>query len=743
MRIDTPRWALSLLQPARYKGAHGGRGGGKSHFFAEAIVEAHLLDPNSKTVCIREIQKSLRHSVKALIEAKIEKLGVLSHFDIQRDLILNRHGGGLIIFQGMQDHTADSIKSLEDFDRAWIEEAQTISARSLRLLRPTIRKAGSEIWASWNPENETDPIDRLLRGEGKQPGSIVVEVNLHDNPFASKETWDEYANDRERAKRRQAEGDKNAWTDFEHVWHGKYAVLSAAQVLAGCYRIEAFEPQTLWDGPYFGVDWGFASDPTVMVKCWIDGRTLYIEQEAWGEHVETVDTPALFDRIEGARQHIIRADSARPEMISHLRNHGYPGMRAADKWPGSVEDGIGWLRGMDIVIHPDCKHAQEEARLWSYKTDRLTGDVLPKLEDRNNHVWDACIAHGEKVATLRGNIPVQDVVAGDCVATRSGWKPVLAAAMTHADKPVYRLETAGQTLRATGDHRVFVVGKGFIRLDSIEPGDAVIILENTQCNTLKPSAMAGLIGADTPTQAAAPTASISAARPTGSANAICTGKSGWTTTAPSLTAGTSTTKTAIVKTTALRIWNACRRVNTLASGINLGAGGVMSLSRGWHASVRSPKHGTLRRKDWQSTAKLAHWRTRIFRGWKNLVRTAARLSSPAIWGIRTSIAPTPASLPPGASPAWTTKPAVAPAAGWCSSQTSMPKPAVAAAIVQHVSDDGRAPVYDLMVAEAEEFFASGVLVHNCRYACAPMIRRGGAGVSSVVASARRRMGNRL
>ena len=743
MRIDTPRWALPLLQPARYKGAHGGRGGGKSHFFAEAVVEAHLLDPNSKSVCIREIQKSLRHSVKALVEAKIEKLGVLSHFDIQRDLILNRHGGGLIIFQGMQDHTADSIKSLEDFDRAWIEEAQTISARSLRLLRPTIRKAGSEIWASWNPENETDPIDRLLRGEGKQPGSIVVEVNLHDNPFASKETWDEYANDRERAKRRQAEGDKNAWTDFEHVWHGKYAVLSAAQVLAGCYRIEAFEPQTLWDGPYFGVDWGFASDPTVMVKCWIDGRTLYIEQEAWGEHVETVDTPALFDRIEGARQHIIRADSARPEMISHLRNHGYPGMRAADKWPGSVEDGIGWLRGMDIVIHPDCKHAQEEARLWSYKTDRLTGDVLPKLEDRNNHVWDACIAHGEKVATLRGNIPVQDVVAGDCVATRSGWKPVLAAAMTHADKPVYRLETAGQTLRATGDHRVFVVGKGFIRLDSIEPGDAVIILENTQCNTLKPSAMAGLIGADTPTQAAAPTASISAARPTGSANAICTGKSGWTTTAPSLTAGTSTTKTAIVKTTALRIWNACRRVNTLASGINLGAGGVMSLSRGWHASVRSPKHGTLRRKDWQSTAKLAHWRTRIFRGWKNLVRTAARLSSPAIWGIRTSIAPTPASLPPGASPAWTTKPAVAPAAGWCSSQTSMPKPAVAAAIVQHVSDDGRAPVYDLMVAEAEEFFASGVLVHNCRYACAPMIRRGGAGVSSVVASARRRMGNRL
>jgi len=410
MRIDTPRWALPLLQPARYKGAHGGRGGGKSHFFAEAVVEAHLLDPDSKTVCIREIQKSLRHSVKALIEAKIEKLGVLSHFDIQRDLILNRHGGGLIIFQGMQDHTADSIKSLEDFDRAWIEEAQTISARSLRLLRPTIRKGGSEIWASWNPENETDPIDQLLRGKDKQPGSIVVEVNLHDNPFASKETWDEYYNDRDRAKRRQEAGDKNAWADFEHVWHGKYAVLSAAQVLAGCYRIEAFEPQDGWDGPYFGVDWGFASDPTVMVKCWIDGRTLYIEQEAWGEHIETVDTPALFDRVAGARQHIIRADSARPEMISHLRNHGYPGMRAADKWPGSVEDGIGWLRGMDIVIHPACRHVAEDVRLWSYKTDRLTGDVLPKLAEGHDHSPDA-IRYACAPIIRRGGAGVSSVVA--------------------------------------------------------------------------------------------------------------------------------------------------------------------------------------------------------------------------------------------------------------------------------------------------------------------------------------------
>ena len=378
IRINTPRWALPLLRPARYKGAHGGRGGGKSHFFAEMVVEEHIMNPHSKTVCIREIQKSLRHSVKALIESKIEALGVSSLFDVQRDLILSKQGKGLIIFQGMQDHTADSIKSLEDFDRAWIEEAQSISARSLSLLRAD------------PPEN-----------------SIVVQVNLHDNPFASAETWEEYADDRERAKRKQAAGDRNAWADFEHIWHGAYSVLSGAQVLAGCYVVEAFEPFPDWDGPYFGADWGFATDPTVLIKCWLSGKTLYIEREAYGEQVETVDMPQFFDHIEGARQHIIRADNARPEMISHMRRHGFPGIRAADKWPGSVEDGISFLRGLDdIIIHPRCKYTAEEARLWSYKTDRLTGDPLPQLAPGSDHCLDAVRYSLAPIIRGRGSVSV-------------------------------------------------------------------------------------------------------------------------------------------------------------------------------------------------------------------------------------------------------------------------------------------------------------------------------------------------
>ncbi|ABQ13343.1 PBSX family phage terminase large subunit [Dichelobacter nodosus] len=419
LKIKTPRWALPLLKPARYKGAYGGRGGGKSHFFAERIVEEHIINPNRKTVCIREIQKSLRHSVKALVESKIEALGVSSAFDIQRDLILNRGGNGLMIFQGMQDHTADSIKSLEDFDCAWIEEAQSISKRSLSLLRPTIRKQNSEIWASWNPQLKTDPIDQFLRVDCPE-NSITVAVNLRDNPFASEEIWREYRDDRERAKRKAAAGDKNAWGEFEHIWHGAYRSHSAAQVLAGCYRVADFAIEPHWS-IYHGVDWGFASDPTVLVRCYLDeaARVLYIAEEAYGEHVETVDVPQLLSTITNSAQYVIRADDARPELISHCRNHGFPLMRAAGKWQGSIEDGVSFLRGLDdIVIAPRCAHTLEEAQLWSYKTDRLTGDPLPELDDAHDHCWDAIRYALSDV--IRGGYQGNSIIAGAARAFRRG-----------------------------------------------------------------------------------------------------------------------------------------------------------------------------------------------------------------------------------------------------------------------------------------------------------------------------------
>ena len=142
--VDVPAALAPLLQPKRYKGAHGGRGGAKSHFFAEQVV-LRCYASETKAVCIREVQDSIKDSVKTLIEQKIEKLGLGAFFTVLDTEIRGRNGS-LIIFRGMQSYNAANIKSLEGFDIAWVEEAQTLSAISWRMLRPTIRKEGSEIW---------------------------------------------------------------------------------------------------------------------------------------------------------------------------------------------------------------------------------------------------------------------------------------------------------------------------------------------------------------------------------------------------------------------------------------------------------------------------------------------------------------------------------------------------------------------------------------------------------------------
>jgi microcystin-dependent protein len=152
LKIPTAKIFEPLLKPARYKGVFGGRGSGKSHFFGELLVETCEAEPGTLAVCIRESQKTLAQSSKRLIESKIENLRLSHRFRIYSDRIATP-GDGLIIFRGLAEHSAETIKSLEGFRIAWIDEAQTLSARSLALLRPTIRASASELWASWNPYN--------------------------------------------------------------------------------------------------------------------------------------------------------------------------------------------------------------------------------------------------------------------------------------------------------------------------------------------------------------------------------------------------------------------------------------------------------------------------------------------------------------------------------------------------------------------------------------------------------------
>jgi len=343
---------------------------------AEMLVEEHVINPDQQTVCIREVQKSLKFSAKKLIEGKIRALGVSHLFEITLTEIRRIGAEGIIIFQGMQDHTADSIKSLEGFDRAWGEEAQSLSHRSIELLVPTIRKPGSELWFSWNPEQPDDAVETLFNDN---PDAILVHVNYYDNPWNPEEMF------------KLAEWQRRVdYERYAHIWLGEHNTKSEAQVFKN-WRVDEFEPDQSFGDPLYGLDFGFANDPSCFVRCWIKGKTLYIDQDAGRVGLELDDTAKYFIDVDPlVTKYAMRADSARPESISYLKRHGLPRVEGVDKWPGSVEDGVEFIKTFDeIVIHQRCKDMQEEARLYSYKIDKRTGDILPKIDDDNNHRWDS------------------------------------------------------------------------------------------------------------------------------------------------------------------------------------------------------------------------------------------------------------------------------------------------------------------------------------------------------------------
>jgi phage terminase large subunit len=373
--IEFPAYYRPFMQPCRFKGLYGGRGSGKSHCFAGHLVMKAATIQGFRAVCVREVQISIKDSVKQLIEDKIREFGLGGFFTTTETEIVGRNDSR-IIFRGMQNHTAASIKSLEGYDLAWIEEAQTISARSLELLTPTIRKPGSEIWASWNPENENDPIDQFFRGQ-ESPDILHRQANWDENPWFPEELRRDMERDKDR--------DPDKWL---HVWQGHYRSLSEARIFRN-WRVAEMEPppRVVW---FYGVDFGFAKDPTAAIRCCLIGdRTLYIDHEAWEVGVPTEALPALLHRVPDIHRWASIADSARPETIDYLRRNGFPKMRPARKGKGSVEDGISFLQGLDIVIHPRCANMAREMGSYAYRTDKRTGQILPVPDEGNEHLIDA------------------------------------------------------------------------------------------------------------------------------------------------------------------------------------------------------------------------------------------------------------------------------------------------------------------------------------------------------------------
>lgn len=360
--------------PVRYRACHGGRGSAKSHSFAQALIIKAAKDP-LRIGCFREIQKSIRDSVKRLLDDKIRDSGLSEVFE-STDTEIRGTNGSLFIFGGLRTNP-DAVKSTEGIDIAAVFEANRVSQRSWDLLVPTVRKTGSEIWAEWNPENETDPVDQKFRGpNGAPPGSIVRQVNWVDNPFFPD------------VLRQELEWDRGRDPDkYQHIWMGGYQRNSEARVFRN-WKIEPFDIDPAWTLRQ-GADWGFSVDPSVLVQCSIVGRTLYVAHEAYRVGCEIDFLPDLFRSIPDAERWPTIADSARPETISYMQRHGFTKMLKAIKGAKSLEEGIQFLQSFDIIVHPRCVHTIDELTSYSYEVDDLTGLVLPKLKDKDNHVIDS------------------------------------------------------------------------------------------------------------------------------------------------------------------------------------------------------------------------------------------------------------------------------------------------------------------------------------------------------------------
>lgn len=378
-------WATGVLYDrsvgsVRWRWTYGGRGGGKSVEIARALVLLGAIEPMI-ILCAREFQNSINDSVLALLEAEINNLG-LNHFYKVKNNEIEGRNCTRFTFKGLRNNI-QSIKSMHGIRICWVEEAQTVSQDSWDILGPTVRANKSEVWVSFNPREETDPTYQMMKRHEADPpdgGAIIRCVNYCDNAFFP----DVLRQEMEYCKRVDFDA-------YEHIWLGLPKALSEAIIFSGKYRVEAF-PDDLWESAdrlFYGADFGFANDPSTLIRCFIIGTRLYIEYEAYGVGVELDDMADFYDKVPLSREWGIKADCSRPETISHIKRKGFK-ISAAQKWPGSVEDGIAYIKGFEeIVIHERCKHMVDEARLYSYKVDRMTGEVLPVVVDKHNHCWDA------------------------------------------------------------------------------------------------------------------------------------------------------------------------------------------------------------------------------------------------------------------------------------------------------------------------------------------------------------------
>nr|UYL17162.1 MAG: terminase large subunit [Caudoviricetes sp.]UYL17179.1 MAG: terminase large subunit [Caudoviricetes sp.]UYL17201.1 MAG: terminase large subunit [Caudoviricetes sp.]UYL17207.1 MAG: terminase large subunit [Caudoviricetes sp.] len=389
--ILIPKRMELLLYPRRFKVFYGGRGSGKTANVVSYLVEKARFR-NSRVGCFREIQNSIKESSYAELVDEINRKGHTQEYRCVDGEITHHITRSKFVFRGLWRNIT-AIKGMAGLTDVFCEESENISQVSWDTLIPTVRAAGSEIIIVFNPNKETDPtwtnfvepyIDKMIDGIYQDDDIIVVNVNYVHNPWFTEELK-QHMN-----QMKAVDYDRYLW-----VYEGRFNKRSDEQVFGGKWRIDNFEVKHEWHGPYFGMDFGFSTDPTAMVEVYIEElpggrRNIYINREYGKVGLEITDTPAAMEQsFPMAKRARWYADCARPETISHIKRSGFD-IHPCTKWPGSVEDGVTWLRGCDsIIIHERCKEMQNEAAMYSYKVDKLTGNVLTDIVDAFNHYWDA------------------------------------------------------------------------------------------------------------------------------------------------------------------------------------------------------------------------------------------------------------------------------------------------------------------------------------------------------------------
>ena len=393
VQIELPPKLIPLFSTPniRYRSSWGGRGSAKTRSFALMTAIKGYMYAEAKISGLilgaREYMNSLSDSSMEEIKQAIRSVPFLNqYYEMGENFIRTKNRRVSYGFAGLR-HNLDSIKSKARILLCWVDEAETVSEMAWRKLLPTVREDGSEVWITWNPERRDSATSQRFRHEeifDDLTGELIgvgVEMNYSDNPWFPEVL---------EIERRQDQKNLDDAT-YRWIWEGDYLELSEAQIFRNKYKIEAFDDE-LWKSAerlFFGADFGFANDPNTLIRSFILENTLYIEYEAFGVGVDLDEMAQFYESVPGARDWPIKGDCSRPETISYLRRQGF-NIEAAEKWPGSVEDGIAHIKGFDeVIIHPRCKKTLEEFRNYSYKKDRLTDEVLPIIVDKWNHGIDA------------------------------------------------------------------------------------------------------------------------------------------------------------------------------------------------------------------------------------------------------------------------------------------------------------------------------------------------------------------